>query len=336
MCLTPSQSREGRVPVEWHDCLWRPAITTRPRPVARRWTATKPLIQRLVLTHSTRRPNLFKLMKKNPSAARRFRAGFTLVELLVVIAIIGILAAMVMTGVSSAKKAALKMKARNEAIDLANAINAYDAEYGRFPITGAEQTAAGVNDFTTGYVQYPQATSTTLSWPPVGVGYAYDNNSNVISILMDLQNFPNGNLTANNNHVKNPKQVKFLAAKMSGYDPTSPIVNPPGGVDNTGVYRDPWGNPYIITMDTSYDDQSSDFVYSLQSVSQNPPLPVAYVQTGYNGLSNPNATAATQPQKDNFLFHGKVMVWSAGPDGKVNPLTAANLGDNKDNILSWQ
>jgi hypothetical protein len=30
------------------------------------------------------------------------------------------------------------------------------------------------------------------------------------------------------------------------------------------------------------------------------------------------------------------MVWSAGPDGKVNSGIPANTGVNKDNIVSWQ
>jgi hypothetical protein len=30
------------------------------------------------------------------------------------------------------------------------------------------------------------------------------------------------------------------------------------------------------------------------------------------------------------------MVWSAGPDGKIDPVSPANQGANKDNILSWQ
>jgi hypothetical protein len=30
------------------------------------------------------------------------------------------------------------------------------------------------------------------------------------------------------------------------------------------------------------------------------------------------------------------MVWSAGPDGKIDPNSAANTGANKDNVLSWQ
>ena len=32
----------------------------------------------------------------------------------------------------------------------------------------------------------------------------------------------------------------------------------------------------------------------------------------------------------------KVMVWSAGPDKKVDPKSKANVGANKDNILSWK
>ena len=30
------------------------------------------------------------------------------------------------------------------------------------------------------------------------------------------------------------------------------------------------------------------------------------------------------------------MVWSAGPDKKVDANVGANQGDNKDNILSWK
>jgi hypothetical protein len=30
------------------------------------------------------------------------------------------------------------------------------------------------------------------------------------------------------------------------------------------------------------------------------------------------------------------MVWSAGPDGKMDSTVPANQGLNKDNILSWQ
>ena len=46
---------------------------------------------------------------------------------------------------------------------------------------------------------------------------------------------------------KNPQQHIFLNAHMSG-DTSSP------GVGTDLVYRDPWGNPYVITMDLNYDE----------------------------------------------------------------------------------
>lgn len=264
-------------------------------------------------------------MKTNLSSFRSFRRGFTLVELLVVIAIIGILAAMLLPVLASVKKHALVVKARTEISALANAIESYDQDYSRFPVDQA--AAAGTGDFTCGLINPPQP---NVTWPIQGtVTYSTENNSNVVAILMDMQTFPNGTQTLNFNHVKNPKQVKYLGdAKLSGYDPTS-TAQPVGGVDNTGVYRDPWGNPYIITMNTSYNEAgTSDAFYSSRIVSQID----AGKTPGYYGLANTNSA---NPDANSFLFHGKVMVWSAGPDKTFDATAKANAGANKDNILSW-
>jgi prepilin-type N-terminal cleavage/methylation domain-containing protein len=275
------------------------------------------LIPAAFMPHPARRQSLFKHMKKHPSAVRRFRTGFTLVELLVVISIIAILAALLLPVLAAVKKKALIVKARTEIADIVNAVNAYDSEYSRFPVTSGglsdEQGAANGNDFTTGAVFGAAPNS-------------YDSNSNVVSILMDLPAFPNGAPTSDASHVKNPKQIKFLNAHMSGS--AHGDQNPLPGVDNDGIYRDPWGNPYIITMDTSYDDQCSDIIYCQKSVSQD--TTAASPQTGYNGLLNVNIAT----KQDAFLYHGKVMVWSAGPDKQYDN-NSAKSGVNKDNILSW-
>ena len=264
-------------------------------------------------------------------SSRRLRAGFTLIELLVVIAIIAILAAMLLPVLSKVKDTAKKRQALIEEQGIVTAIQAYDQDYGRFPITKQEQQFAGTNDFTTGLVQNPQP---NVSWTtPVPVpSYSYDNNSNVVAILMDLTAYPNGSQTQNTNHQYNPKSVGYLTAKMSGYDPTVNNLQPLGGVDNTGIYRDPWGNPYVITMNTSYNDQGcSDLFYCQRSVSQNPPNSTS--QTGYNGLFNPvSPTGVT----DNYLYHGKVMVWSAGPNRVIDSGDPATDSENKDNVLSWK
>jgi len=280
-----------------------------------------------------------------PFAAPKRNAGgraFTIVELLVVIAIIGILAALVLPALAGVKRRAQITQAKKEISDIVSGIQQYDSVYGRFPVSSEVQNQAAQNarnglnpDFTYGGdYKTPNPASPlwpvtpTSIYPPNYSLYLNKNNSEVVAILMDLTNYPNGSLTVNTNHQKNPQRTIFLGAKMSGYDPASNDPQPPGGVDNTGVYRDPWGNPYAITLDLNYDEQCQDAFYCSNTVSgpYNP---------GLNGLTSPTATT-TVKGNDDFLYHGKVMAWSAGPDGKVDSSKPANVDVNKDNVLSWQ
>jgi prepilin-type N-terminal cleavage/methylation domain-containing protein len=318
--------RAGSLAVDWHDCAWVPAIviqtpSDRPR-LTNQLPATLPFL------HTGRRRSIpLKTMKMPSLSARRPRAGFTLIELLVVIAIIGILAAMLLAVLPGVMNSGKKTKARLEAQAIATAIEQYDSAYGRFPVSAALQsTLQGLNwtgDFTYGGSVF----SNNLAQLPAGYSMYTTNNSEVIAILMNLTNYPNNSTaTANVNYQKNPQKTIFLIAKMSGWDPLQGGTPQPG-VGSDLVYRDPWGNPYIISMDLNYDDQTKDAFYCLNAVSG---FNNTSANPGLNGLVNPDTT-----KSDNFQYHGKVMVWSAGQDGKIDPTDPATDWENKNNVLSW-
>jgi prepilin-type N-terminal cleavage/methylation domain-containing protein len=309
-------SRNRPLAVEWLDRVWHPRIELR-----RVLDRVGPL--RAPLRKSSSRNRILNpafFMKINLLSSRRRRAGFTLVELLTVIAIIGILAATLMPVLTHVQTAAKKAKAKLEEQQLLTAIQLYDSTYGRFPVSPAAQAAAqsANSDFTYGGT-FGGATVFTA-------GYTVSN-AEVIAILMNITNYP-GTTTAtvNTNSQKNPQQTVFLnTATMSGYTPGA-AGTPLPGVGTDLVYRDPWGNPYVITMDLNYDEMCKDKFYSLSSVSG----PNGNSNPGLNGLVNPTSTP------DNFQERGKVMVWSAGPDGRIDPTIAADTGVNKDNVLSWK
>jgi len=133
-----------------------------------------------------------------------------------------------------------------------------------------------------------------------------------------------GVATINRGHVKNLQRNTYLNANRIA-DTNSPGVGP------DGIYRDPWGNPYVITVDLNYDDKARDGFYRKQAVSQ------ASGTSGINGLVNSH-TPPNPPTGDSEFFecNSPVMVWSAGVDKMINPNDKANKGVNKDNILSWK
>jgi hypothetical protein len=138
-----------------------------------------------------------------------------------------------------------------------------------------------------------------------------------MAVLLDMEGWASGAATINKDHVKNPQKTHYLNAAMPG-NITSP------GIGQDGVYRDLWGNPYIITIDLNYDDKARDAFYRLSAVS-------ADVQGGLNGLIPKIVGGNTF-----YEANGPVMVWSPGPDKMIDPGSKANRGANQDNILSWK
>ena len=277
-------------------------------------------------------------------SSRRAARGFTLVELLVVISIIAILAALLLPSLAGVKKKAQAKRAQLETINIVGAIHNYESDYSKFPVSSVGTTTA-MSEATKNGEDFTFGTKGVVCVGPGGnnlmdqgfstpggghqaiisVGNYNTNNSEVMAALLDVEYWPAAPTTPtiNKDHVKNPQKTTYLRANMAG-DNKSP------GVGQDGVYRDPWGNPYIITVDLNYDDKARDAFYRLLKVSGDP-TDGNTPKRGLNGLI-PKMIGATPV----YELNGPVMVWSAGPDKLIDPNSPSNLGANKDNVVSWK
>lgn len=295
-----------------------------------------------------------------PEVPRRAARGSSLVEVLVVTGLVGTLGGITMTAISKAKQESMQTMAKKEVRGLVDAIHSYQETYGRLPASKQASTPSFCGgsplpprDYTFGTAaglgatgtlkgsdgnKLPAVISQTSALQPLDY---QANNSEVISILMDLEYYRTSGSpqTVNYGHRYNPRNILFLDAKMS-----SGVSSP--GVGDDLVYRDPWGNPYIVTLDLDYDHTAKDDFHTFAHVSERN-APEEDFQDGLVGLRRPNAAPYSAPatahpsDRHNFVAKEQVMVWSFGADGKVDfnlsnsPDGKADKGVNKDNLLSW-
>jgi prepilin-type N-terminal cleavage/methylation domain-containing protein len=207
-------------------------------------------------------------MEMNPSSSQRRVSAFTLIELLVVIMIIAILTTLAFPVFQGVQNHAKRTQAKNDLTQIVIAGNAYYTEYGRYPLTPA--TAA---DTTYG------ATAT---------------NDQLFNELRSV------------NALQNPRRIVFLSPP-DAKDANNPRAGIGSVAATAGQFFDPWGKPYLVRLDTDYDNQ----------------------------VANPYAqNAGSAP----FLRSG-VIAWSFGKDGLSQSTTAPsdkNAGTNKDDVISWQ
>ena len=141
--------------------------------------------------------------------------AFTLIELLVVISIIAILASLAFPAVNGAIDSAKRAKAKSDTVQIVTAVKAYQTAYGRLPTAAVSSDDDG--EAKKGWFQSEQS------------------NDQIIRVL-----------TGENHNSLNPRRITFLE--------TRPAKGNKDGVGTDMIFYDPWGTPYGIKLDITYDN----------------------------------------------------------------------------------
>jgi len=230
--------------------------------------------------------------------------------MLVVIAIIAILVSITVPFVARAMTKSKVATARTDMVNLKGAIQSYQNDYSRFP--SARGVAANLKggDLTfhlpIGRKHADGSPQDAGNWPDPP---QTPDNSVMMAILMAIDH------GANTNHGRNPKKTTYLTPNTA--DDTFSA-----GVGPNGVFRDPFGNPYVISVDLAGDGNVADLFYRETGVSKSASI----------GLVR-NVDNKTEEE---YVLRGSVMIWSPGPDRQVNSKASALAKENTDNILGWR
>jgi prepilin-type N-terminal cleavage/methylation domain-containing protein len=194
--------------------------------------------------------------------------GFTLIELLVVITIIVILMGLLFPAFRGVQDQAKKTQAKNDLTQIVTAVNAFYTEYGRYPTTATTDATFG------------------------------SGGTNNDALFNELR----GTSTA-----LNTRQIVFMSPPdaKDASNPRSGIA--PASSGSSGQYFDPWGKPYIVRIDSDYDNQ---------------------VDNPYTGNTGAGADKIRQG----------VIAWSLGKDGLggSGAKTATPPASSDDDVISWQ
>lgn len=224
------------------------------------------------------------------------KQGFSLVELLVVIGIISLLAGLMIPAVMSSKAKGMVTQAKADMTAIKMALLAVERDYktilkvnSSFNVDGGDcaKAATGYDSNKVYVVRYDGSTAANTS--------AYNALIKELSVPRDV---------AAGNENFNTRNIKYL-------DPRPDY----SASDDSTLWRDPWGNPYVILINTN----AADKVY----------LPY----TASNLLAAP-----ANHDGNNMVLRGKVFVYSLGPNGMDDEsFNADNGGKSKaDDIRGWE
>jgi prepilin-type N-terminal cleavage/methylation domain-containing protein len=205
------------------------------------------------------------------------RAAFTLIELLTVIAIIAVLMGLLFPAVNAAKEAGRKAQASADVKGIVTAAKSFQTEYGKYPMPTTASVAAGKDKLFQG--------TGSPDW-----------NAELIRVLRNVETVTSGTFV-NSRRISymEPRMIKNTANRVAGVDP------------NNSCYYDPWGTPYLVGVDYSYDGE-------LKSADGGKP---AYTTAPYN-------SSVPYP----------VVALSYGKDTRIGKAGNAALAGS-DDIVSW-
>ena len=154
--------------------------------------------------------------------------AFTLIEILVVMTLVAILMGIAFPSFIGVMESARKTQAKNDEQQIVTAITAYYTEYGKYPIVtgGADVTFTGTTAGTS------SGSSNAAMFDVLRNNTTGTNASTVTSL--------------------NPRQIIFVQPPVVK-NFTNPVLGiVPNGYPLSGIWYDPWGSPYNITLDGDY------------------------------------------------------------------------------------
>jgi prepilin-type N-terminal cleavage/methylation domain-containing protein len=215
----------------------------------------------------------------NALQQRRSLRAFTLIELLVVISIIAILIGLLFPAFRAVQNQAKQTQAKNDLTQIVNAVNAYYTDYGKYPLVTADTTYG------------PGGTANNLLFNELRSTATATQNARQIVFI-------------------SPPSVKDPGNPRSGIALLATTIN--GISVAIGDFVDPWGTPYNVRIDGSYDNSVPN-PYGAQTTGGAGPDPV------------PLGVIAWSSGKDQTLG-------TNGDNVYKNPTTGAQ----SDDVISWQ
>jgi prepilin-type N-terminal cleavage/methylation domain-containing protein len=144
--------------------------------------------------------------------------AFTLIELLVVIAIIAILIGLLFPAFKAVQNQARQAQAKNDLTQIVNAVNAFYTDYGKYPLATNDNTISNNADL-------------SYSLRAIALG---------------------ANSLVNGVPAINPRSIVFISPPNVKNDTAG---NRRSGIGSDGQYYDPWGTPYRLIINGTYDNQ---------------------------------------------------------------------------------